>query len=149
MKFFQKMFADSKPQTKANPNRLQHTVIPAPLFAPWGKKPDDSYQTSKRKASQEDYFFHFLTVIPKPFFAKRSKAENDACQTQKRKPSHDIYRFHYLTSFLKVIKNKPNNKDNPDKVIPHPYMSNLLSPKSLKNDDTTTPVRMYLDTSIK
>jgi len=91
-----------------------------------------------------------LTVFLKPFFAKRSKTKNDSCQADKRKACHNVYSFHYLTFFfLLVIKNKPKNKDNPDIAIPHPYMSTLLSPKSLKNDDTTTPVRMYLDTSIK
>ena len=35
------------------------------------------------------------------------------------------------------------------KAVPIPYIVNLLSPKSLKNDVITTPVNTYLDTSIK
>ena len=102
-----------EPQTQINPDRLQQSVCATPMFAPRGEKPYEGCQKNKRKAGQEDYFFHFLSSL-----------------------------------FL-VIKTKPIIKDATDKAVPNPYMSNLLSPKSLKNDDTTTPVRMYLDTSIK
>ena len=51
-------------------------------------------------------------------------------------------------AFLFVNTN-PATKDVMEAIAPNPYTMRTLDPKSLKNEDTITPVKTYLDMSIK
>jgi len=67
MKIFPKMCAKSKTlpkqQTQTKQNRLQHAVIPTPLFAPWGNKAHERYQTNERKSSHDIHCFHYFISL--------------------------------------------------------------------------------------